>query len=211
MKSVDRIFEVTKAALYSVVGAARDAKIIIDTALTKFLGKAVPADQQISDVDILSTVLTGAWRRAPLALSPNLSQADMSRTSLPFAYSGTATLAWNRVKRSHLRQTPQAELFKVASRELALTQLLQEEALGDPIGLVPATGSFPLLFKGWAAAQFFAIRELRPFGDVDICVPTAAFPKVATLLKKHANSVSEVGPDGVTFHIRKGPTYFTDD
>jgi hypothetical protein len=164
----------------------------------------MPADQQISDVDVLSTILTGAWRRAPPALSSNLAQADLSRTSLLFAYSGTAALAWNRVKRSHLCQTPQAELFKSANREVALTQLLQEDALHDAIGLLSAAGSLPLLFKGWAAARFFAVPELRPFGDVDVCVPAADFPRIATLLQKRASLVSEMSPDGVTLDVRTG-------
>ena len=161
----------------------------------------MPADQPISDVEVLSTILRGAWRRAPPALSARLTEAHLSRTSLLFARSGTAALAWNRVKRSPLCQTPQAELFKSANREIALTRLLQEEALCEAIDLLSAAGSLPLLFKGWAAARFFAVPELRPFGDVDVCVPAAVFLRIATLLQHRAKLVSEVSPDGATFHI----------
>jgi hypothetical protein len=121
-----------------------------------------------------------------------------------FAYSGTAALAWNRVKGSHLCQTSHAELFKSENRENVLTQLLQEEALHEAIDLLSAAGSLPLLFKGWAAARFFAVPELRPFGDVDVCVPAAVFSRIATLLEKRADLVSEAGPDGLTFHIENG-------
>ena len=175
--------------------------------LTKCPADTMPADQPIapiSDVEVLSTILTGAWRCAPPALSAKLTEAHLSRTSLLFAYSGTAALAWNRVKRSHLCQTPQAELFKSANREIALTQLFQEEALHDAIDLLSAAGSLPLLFKGWAAARFFAVPELRPFGDVDVCVPAAVFPRIATSLRQLANLVSEAGPNGATFHIKNG-------
>jgi Uncharacterised nucleotidyltransferase len=161
----------------------------------------MPADQPISDVEVFSTILTGAWRRTPPVLSAKLTQAHLSRTSSLFSYSGTTGLAWNRVKRSHLRRTPQGNLFKSANREIALTQLLQEDALHDAIEVLSSAGSLPLLFKGWAAARFFAVPELRPFGDVDVCVPAVVLPKIAILLQQRANSVSDVSPAGVTFHI----------
>ena len=53
-------------------------------------------------------------------------------------------------------------------------------------------GIEPLLIKGRAAARFYAEPGLRPYGDIDLCFESAAYPKALAVLRS---------PEGVAINV----------
>jgi hypothetical protein len=85
--------------------------------------------------------------------------------------SGTAGLAWRRIRGTALaatdagRRLRQARLViaaEGANRQSQLERLIAPDCLG---------GVDPILFKGWSNARLFPEPALRPFSDFDLFVP----------------------------------------
>jgi hypothetical protein len=64
----------------------------------------------------------------------------------------------------------------------ALNAARDDTALSELARLFCESGARPMLFKGWAVAQHYAERHLRPMGDVDLCAPPGRFDEVVDLL-----------------------------
>ena len=149
----------------------------------------------------MARVLSGAWRDRPGPL--NASGADIGQASPQLLGSGAAALGWRRLCASPpLDRTVEAAGLAKTARLLALADSLRTENLGHLSALMHEAGITPLLFKGWAIAQYYAESYLRPCGDFDILVQAADFHKAKALLSRHAVLVMAPGDGTFVLHNR---------
>jgi hypothetical protein len=115
----------------------------------------------------LCKVLAGAWRRSPPTLERP--SEELFRLVPVLAGSGLAPLVWHRLRRHHARAAGATELRR-AYRYHSLQSALSEHKIREAFTLLRAAGVEPLLIKGLSGARFYARRELRPYGDIDLVV-----------------------------------------
>ena len=134
--------------------------------------------------------LGGIWRDELPPLS--LDVAAWERLAPALSDSRAAALAWRRLKHSPLaahplaapfRQQHRAEFLRARLMESQIEWLLQTFADAE-ISVVPV--------KGWLCARHYAQLELRPAGDIDLCVRAADMEAAtATLLRAGAQRVTD--------------------
>jgi hypothetical protein len=131
---------------------------------------------------LVAAVLSGAWRSEqlpPLAISePELDEA----TPLLCA-SGAAALGWRRISKTNLRDCPSAEVLHQSYRLQSLQVAIHQEKVGKVFRLLRQASVDALLAKGWAAAGLYSDRDLRPAGDIDICVRPEQFKVAEEVLR----------------------------
>lgn len=89
----------------------------------------------------------------------------------PLLYdSGTAGLAWHRLKHTPLRNTASAELLHEAYRLQSLQSEIHEQKIERLFRLFRQAKVEGVLAKGWATAGMYSSRAMRPYGDIDVCV-----------------------------------------
>ena len=148
---------------------------------------------------LVARILSGAWRDRPGPL--NASGAEIGQASLQLLGSGAAALGWHRLCASPpLDRAIEAASLAETARLLALADSLRAENLGHLSALMRDEGLTPVLFKGWAIAQYYAQSYLRPCGDFDILVRAADFDRAYALLARHA--VLIMAPGDGTFVLR---------
>jgi len=97
-----------------------------------------------------------------------------------------------------------ADLFALAKRRAVLAQVAEHCA---------QDGLKPLLFKGWAVAQYYGRPERRAMGDIDLCAPNGEFASLLATLRRLAPAtgpgldISAAHP--ATFHIRAGAPHLS--
>ena len=117
----------------------------------------------------LLPLLSGSWRTSPAPLE--LSASDLERITPTLLAGGAGPLAWRRVRETPLRAAPAGQTLRQAARWHALRAALREQELAAVLEWLGGRGIEPLLVKGWAAARLYPERGLRPYGDIDLCVP----------------------------------------
>lgn len=117
---------------------------------------------------IIAELLKGSWRQTPHA--PNVSLEELEQVVPQLKGSGTAALAWWRVRGSRLRETKAGAELREAYQTQSLQSALQEREVEHVFSRLRAAGVEPILLKGLGAARLYAERGLRPAGDVDLCV-----------------------------------------
>ncbi|HEX8098232.1 MAG TPA: nucleotidyltransferase family protein, partial [Pyrinomonadaceae bacterium] len=118
---------------------------------------------------ILSALLSGSWRESPTP--PEISAAEFESVATSLEAAGVAPLCWRRVRDTELGSSSHALRLQHAQRFCAIHAALQERTIGEAFALLRSACVEPILIKGWAAAQLYPERGLRPPGDVDLCVP----------------------------------------
>lgn len=88
----------------------------------------------------------------------------------PLEGSGTAGLAWWKMRRFPLRDSAPGERFRQSYLAQSLQTALRESEVGHLFSLLRAAGVEPILLKGLAAAASYAEPGLRPQGDIDLCL-----------------------------------------
>ncbi|HEX7313439.1 MAG TPA: nucleotidyltransferase family protein [Pyrinomonadaceae bacterium] len=126
------------------------------------------ARQRKSTPSIIAELLKGSWRPSPPVL--NLNEEELARVVPQLKGSGTAALAWWRMRGSRLRDTAAGEELRRAYQTQTLQSALQEREVGHVCARLRAAGVEPILLKGLGAARLYAERGLRPAGDIDLCV-----------------------------------------
>ena len=117
---------------------------------------------------LLAAALAGSWRASPPG--PELTCEELARVVPLLVGSGAAALAWWRVRGSSLEDCAAAETLLQSYRRQALQSALQEWEVEHVFALLRSAGVEPVLLKGWAAAELYPERGLRPPGDIDLCV-----------------------------------------
>ena len=117
---------------------------------------------------IIAELLAGSWRDSP---PPTQATAEELESVLPaLKGSGTAALAWWRVRHSHLCESEPGFALRQAYRTQSLQSALREWEVEHVFSRMRSAGVEPILLKGFAAARPYAERGLRPPGDIDLCV-----------------------------------------
>src|SRR6266852_897414 len=117
---------------------------------------------------LVARSLMGAWRAntPPFALS----ESELDQITPLLMGSGAAALGWRVVSSSALRDSSSGELLHQAHRLQSLQAELQEQKIEKVFRLLREASLDAILAKGWAAAELYPDRTLRPYGDIDICV-----------------------------------------
>lgn len=117
---------------------------------------------------LVAAALRGAWRENPPP--PTLCPGDLEAIAPLLLDAGCGGLAWWRIRGSPVADSPAAEPLRNAYRLHALQAAVHERELVDVVRALAASGVESLIVKGWAAARLYAQPELRPYGDIDVCV-----------------------------------------
>jgi hypothetical protein len=88
----------------------------------------------------------------------------------PLKGSGTAALAWWRIRGSHLRESELGVALRQSYQTQSLQSALQEWEVEHVFSRLRSAGVEPILLKGLATARLYAEQGLRPPGDIDLCV-----------------------------------------
>lgn len=131
---------------------------------------------------LVAGVLTGSWRRTPPPL--NLSASELDDVTPLLLGSGASALGWWRVRSSGLRAISPASELQQAYRLLVIEDALHERKIKKVLTLLRSEGIEPLLAKGWAVARLYPEQALRPYGDIDLCVPPHKFEVAREVLKR---------------------------
>jgi len=132
---------------------------------------------------LIAKVLTGAWRKGHPDVH-DISEAELCSV-IPLLYqNGDAALAWWRIRHSALAESPAGKQLHDAYRHMRLAARIHEQEIQRVLCLLRAEGIEPVLVKGWAIARLYPDCALRPFGDIDLCVPPEQFRKAQGILER---------------------------
>ncbi|MBV9866360.1 MAG: nucleotidyltransferase family protein [Abitibacteriaceae bacterium] len=138
----------------------------------------------------LATLLTGAWRKSPPPLE--FSAEQLIQIAPLLLGSGAGALGWNRIRKTHLRETPAAFELRQAYRLHTLQAAVQEAQIQKVWSLLHAANIDPILIKGWSNARYYAEKGLRPYGDLDLCIRPGQYHKACAVFD------CPPSPDGCT-------------
>jgi hypothetical protein len=127
---------------------------------------------------LVAEVLSGSWRCTNVP-ALHMTEAELDAVT-PLLYdSGTAALAWHRLKQTSLRTSSSADLLHQAYRLQSLQAEIHEQKIEKLFRLFRQAKVEGLLAKGWATASMYSEKALRPYGDLDVCVRPEQY-KLAT-------------------------------
>ncbi len=129
---------------------------------------AAPGNEGAALGALVAAILFQAWRASPPALES--SGEELSRVTPFLLWSGAGALGWRRVRNSDLSTSPAAQELQQAYRLHVLQAGLHERHIKTVVTRLRSAGVEPLLVKGWAVAQLYPEKGLRPYGDIDLCV-----------------------------------------
>ncbi|HYP27195.1 MAG TPA: nucleotidyltransferase family protein [Blastocatellia bacterium] len=130
---------------------------------------------------LVAKILEGSWRGSPPALA--LSRAALSEAAPLLLRTGAAGLGWWRVRLCELKDSEEAAQFREAYLLHTIQAVLHEREIDQALSLFRSFGVEPLLVKGWAVARLYPEPGLRPYGDVDLCVPPEQYPAALSALE----------------------------
>ncbi len=133
----------------------------------------------------ITAVLAGIWRAAPPPLSLNVEQFAAVAPCL--LETGAGAAAWWRVRQAGWTIIPPViEELQDACRLHTLQNAYHLKQLKEVLALFGAAGIEPLLVKGWSSARLYSEPELRPCGDIDLCVPPEQLSAAVEILTRGA-------------------------
>ena len=139
---------------------------------------------------LVAQLLAGAWRSSPPPSTT--SSQELEQLAQLLLRSGSAGLAWCKVRHSELRSSPIADQLHQAYRLQSLQAALHERSLKKAISLLRGIGVEPMLVKGWAIARVYPDMAMRPYCDLDLCVIPDHYAKASEALKSIEGLVTNV-------------------
>ncbi|HKO61574.1 MAG TPA: nucleotidyltransferase family protein, partial [Pyrinomonadaceae bacterium] len=118
---------------------------------------------------LVAAVLAGSWRSNNYP-ALRINEQDLADVAALLSRSGAAALAWRRIKDTTLASSPSGETLRQTYRLQSLKSVAHEQAVEKVFRLLREAGVEALLVKGWAAAILYEQQDLRPAGDIDLCV-----------------------------------------
>src|SRR5438105_13600815 len=103
---------------------------------------------------LISRALRGSWRVLP-SDSDSLPLTQLDGIAPPLCGSGTAALAWWRLRESAGPETPTTELLHAAFRFQSLHARIYQTKLRKIFRLLREAGVEPILMKGWAIGRLY--------------------------------------------------------
>jgi hypothetical protein len=132
----------------------------------------------------LAALLAGSWREPRV---PFDGAAEQVAALAPLLLgSGAAGLAWRRIEDTPAASCAEAAGLRDAQRTYTLHHWVHQREIKTVLGLLHEAGLDPVLIKGWAAARLYPDPGLRPYGDIDLCVPTGDLAAARRVLEGEA-------------------------
>ncbi len=122
---------------------------------------------------LVAAALAGGWRAPAPPLSLPLQALDEIGDLL--LATGAGALLWRRLPVAERDCWAWAAEYRNVYRAQALEAALRERELARVTTHLQASGVDPVLIKGWAIARLYPERALRPYGDLDLCVPAGQY------------------------------------
>lgn len=136
---------------------------------------------------LLVNVLVSSWRPEPEPIELTVEELNSGVPS--FLQTGAAALAWWRIRSSDLHDTPAAQQLRQAYRLYTLESIRHGHDITRVVTLLRENDIEPIMVKGWAAAQLYPQPGLRPYADIDICVPAKDYARAKFLLRSEEVNV----------------------
>jgi hypothetical protein len=125
---------------------------------------------------LLATLLAGAWRAKVV---PTTLTEDELRLEFPFVLkSGTAGLAWRRIRGTPLASTEAGQEISRARLVKAAEAAILEAQIERMVSTGTLADARPILVKGWAHARLYPEPGLRPYSDVDFFVTPERYQRI---------------------------------
>lgn len=131
---------------------------------------------------LIARTLAGSWRARPTPLE--LEATELSAITPQLLGAGVAGLAWRRVRHSHLKHTPAAADLRTHYERKAVLAVIQRRGIESILCALNSAGINSMLVKGLAAARLYGDEGLRPYVDVDVCVPQSQMEAAQVVLKR---------------------------
>jgi Uncharacterised nucleotidyltransferase len=114
---------------------------------------------------VLARLLRWSWRTdvPPAALS----EAELDGILPLVKESGTAGLAWRRIRNTELAGSEAGRSIQVARLSMAAVTAIRASQLERLLGVADQNGPL-ILLKGWDHARLYPAPGLRPYGDFDL-------------------------------------------
>jgi len=145
---------------------------------------------------LIASVLSGAWRENPEALS--ISSEELATTAPLLLSTGAAALAWTRIEASDFEIDHHSGL-REGYRKHQIDAAVHELEILDLFKRARAAGIEPVLFKGWTLARLYPDAGLRPYGDHDLWMPAENLQRFYRALAEGKNYTFCVEPH-ITFY-----------
>jgi hypothetical protein len=124
----------------------------------------------------LARVLAGAWRTAcPIPIA----NGDAASLLLE---AGAAGLVWQRFRSAKEAKGPAGRPWRQEHRRCILECGTLEDHLEEVLARMRSAGLEPIHIKGWSTARLYAEPGLRPYSDIDLCLPPALLTKAIAVL-----------------------------
>jgi hypothetical protein len=128
----------------------------------------------------LSRLLTGAWRSE--RGSPPTSAAATRLLPL-LLEAGAAGLVWRQLGSANAGAcSAPARPLRQAHRRYILECGTLEDHLEEVLARLRSVGLDPIHIKGWSTARLYPEAGLRPYSDIDLCLPPALLKKAMSVL-----------------------------
>lgn len=124
----------------------------------------------------VSRALRAAWRGSLGSSgledgSEQLRPSQMRKIAPLLIWTGSGALAWWRWRESGCLDTTTRETLRQVYLIHSTRAAYAEQDLKSAVTALRENGIEPLLGKGWAVARLYPETGLRPYGDIDLCVP----------------------------------------
>jgi hypothetical protein len=153
------------------------------------------ASSSVSPGELIARLLAGAWHAAPPPLELSVDQVGAIAARL--FKSGASALAWWRLRRTPLGDTPVAQDLRQAYRLHALEAEVHALQIAETLARLRGAGIEPILVKGWAIARAYPEPGLRPYSDLD--------PVVRAEEAGAARAALATPPLGFAVDLHEGP------
>ena len=134
---------------------------------------------------LVASALVESWLPSPPAAE--LSGGQLEEIATLLLLSGSAGLAWRRIRETALRDSGAAYPLQQAYRLFALQSALHERNIGQVMPLLRSRGIEPVMVKGWAVASLYPDPWARPYGDLDLCVRPEQYDLAKEILRSPEN------------------------
>jgi len=132
--------------------------------------------------ELIASVLAGAWRSVPPPLE--LTAEQLSTICSLLLGSRAGALAWWKAQQSTLSAQADVEKLRGAYHVYSVEHTVHQQTLRKIFELLNAENIRPILYKGWAVAQYYPQPALRPYLDFDLIVPPQQEKQVTDILKR---------------------------
>lgn len=145
----------------------------------------IEARRSITRVNLMASLLAGAWRKHPPASDCAVEELE-SMTPL-LLETGAAALAWRRISHSELESSSAARQLHDAYRMHRLRAIIYKREVAEIFTILRSHSIEPIMVKGWAIARHYAEPSVRPCGDVDLCVRKEQYRAGLSVIENRAS------------------------